>query len=294
MLAWPDYVRHNTQDTFWTENQPTFHAYDYGANIQIEVTEQLRSVPKETRLRSVEESSDSEEESSETEGSTEHEDSYHGSTQGAGLVPKVSYDYEHLFVGGLQQLRTELESKYVLGHIETVSYALAADINCLDGQSSDQGDKLARCLLANRDLVLQEYQRPHDFTFYPLAFYPAYGNFSSPRPPAFLADNVLTVMQENMSYQHNGASVLTCGYFQGYSNIKRSIRHGPDDLLATQGVATAALTLPDRDGNISARVASRRDRLLQRLKGRLTPDDPKSSKPFFREAQRIENAIAEE
>jgi hypothetical protein len=78
-------------------------------------------------------------------------------------------------------------------------------------------------------------------------------------------DNLLAVMQENMSYQHNGASVLHYGYFQGYSNIKRSIRHGPDDLLATKGVATAALALPDRDGNLSARVAARRERLLHRL-----------------------------
>jgi hypothetical protein len=87
-------------------------------------------------------------------------------------------------------------------------------------------------------------------------------------------DNLLAVMQENMSYQHNGASVLSYGYFQGYSNIKRSIRHGPDDLLATKGVATAALALPDRDGNLSARVAGKRNCLLQRLRGQLTPDDP--------------------
>jgi hypothetical protein len=294
MLGWPEHVRHSTQDTFWTENQPAFHAYDYGANIEIDVADRLRAVPKETRLRPVEEESDSEEEAVETGGSAAYNEPSRGSTPGASPSLQASYDYQDLFVGGLHQLRTELEDKYVLDSIETVSYALAVDLNCLDGHSPDPENKLARCLLANRNLVLREYQGLRDFTFYPLAFHPAYGNFSSSQPPAFLMDNLLAVMQENMSYQHNGAGVLSYGYFQGYSNIKRSIRHGPDDLLATKGVATAALALPNRDGNLSARVAAKRDRLLQHLRGQSTPDDPASSRPFVREGQRIERAILEE
>lgn len=294
MLEWPSYVRQNTKDPFWTENQPAFHAYDYGANIEIEATERMRSVPKETRLRPVEEESDSEEEVVELEEGVSFNEWYHGEPSGGNAIPYVSYDYQSLFTGGLDQLRTELEQKYVLGNINTVSYALAVDIHCLDGRSLDPCDKLARCLLADRNMVLREFQGLRDFTFYPLAFHPAHGNFSSPRPPAFLMDNLLAVMQENMSYQHNGSSVLTYGYFQGYSNIKRSIRHGPDDLLATKGVATAALALPNRDGALSARVATKRDRLLQHLRGQLTPNDPDSSKPFARERQRIERAIQEE
>jgi hypothetical protein len=288
MLGWAEYVTQNTREPFWTENQPAFHAYDYGANIEIDVADQLRAVPKETRLRPVDEDSDSEEEAAEIGGSAGYNESSRGST------PAASYDYQELFVGGLHQLRTELEDKYVLDHIETVSYALAVDINCLDGHSPDLDCKPARCLLADRNFVLREYRGPRDFTFYPLAFHPAYGNFSSPQPPAFLMDNLLAVMQENMSYQHNGAGVLSYGYFQGYSNIKRSIRHGPNDLLATKGVATAALALPNRDGNLSARVAAKRDRLLQHLRGQSTPDNPASSRPFVREGQRIERAILEE
>jgi hypothetical protein len=157
MLEWPEYVRQSTHDTFWTENQPAFHAYDYGANIEIDVAEQLRSVPKETRLRSVEEESDSEEEVVEIEGSAEHDEPSRGSTPGSNTAPQVSYDYQNLFVGGLHQLRTELESKYVLDSIETVSYALAVDINCLDGRSPDPDNKLARCLLADRNMVLREF-----------------------------------------------------------------------------------------------------------------------------------------
>jgi hypothetical protein len=63
MQEWPEYVRQNTQDKFWMESQPAFHVYDYGANIEIDVTEQLRSMPKERRLRIAEDDSDSGDES---------------------------------------------------------------------------------------------------------------------------------------------------------------------------------------------------------------------------------------
>ena len=132
MLGWTEHVRQNTQDTFWTENQPAFHAYDYGANIEIDVANQLRAVPKETRLWPVKEESDSEEEAVELEGSAEHDERSRGSTPGARAIAQASYDYQNLFVGGLRELRAELEDKYVLGSIKTVFYALAVDINCLD------------------------------------------------------------------------------------------------------------------------------------------------------------------
>jgi len=82
-----------------------------------------------------------------------------------------------------------------------------------------------------------------------MAFHSAYGNFTSAGPPRFLKDHVLAVMKDNMSFQNDGADVLSCEYFQAYSNIKRSIRYNPEDLLVTQGTATAALTLPTGDAN---------------------------------------------
>jgi hypothetical protein len=88
-------------------------------------------------------------------------------------------------------------------------------------------------------------------TFYPLANHHAYGNFASGRPPAFL-DNVLTILRDNLSFENDGADVLYAGYFQGYSNIKRAIRHAPDDLLASKGIATAAMALSDQDARQSA------------------------------------------
>ncbi|KAL5348503.1 hypothetical protein ACLOAV_005919 [Pseudogymnoascus australis] len=88
-------------------------------------------------------------------------------------------------------------------------------------------------------------------------------------------------------------NVLSCDYFQGYSNIKRSIRYNPEDLLVTQGIATAALTLPESAAKGSARVRAIQQRLLRRMQGSTTPDDLDASRPFARERQRIQHAVAE-
>ena len=105
---------------------------------------------------------------------------------------------------------------------------------------------------------------------------------------------MLAVMKDNMSFQNDGADVLSCDYFQAYSNIKRSIRYNPEDLLVTQGTATAALTLSTMDAQQSASVKAKQQHLLQRLQGGATPDDPNASRPFAREQQRIQRAIAED
>ncbi len=281
MSRWPDYVERHREDLFWLENQPAFHAYDYGANIEITVTEEILSIPQETILRPRDDDSDS-------------ESSFHASSiQGEGDadedvdedVDKQATQDTSLFTDNLAKLKTDLEQKYIPAHIETVTYALAVDIHCADAAQE------TRTLLTNRNQLLEQYRHERDFTFYPLAFHPAYGNFSSPQPPTFLVDNLLAAMQDNMSYQHNGIKVLDCGYFQAYSNIKRSIRHGPNDLLATKGIATAALTLQNRNQNLPAWIIAKRERLLQRLQGQQSPDDPATSQPFAREQRRIEDAI---
>ena len=50
MEDWSQHVTRHSYDTFWTKNQPAFHAYDYGANIKITVSNQLQSLEKETHL----------------------------------------------------------------------------------------------------------------------------------------------------------------------------------------------------------------------------------------------------
>ncbi len=59
-------------------------------------------------------------------------------------------------------------------------------------------EEKALCLLADRSRVAAAYGNPRETTFYPLAFHPRYGNFSSKRPPEFLSD-LLTVLRDNMS-----------------------------------------------------------------------------------------------
>lgn len=356
---WPEYVELHATDQFWRENEPAFHAYDYGANIQIEVNEYLDTLAKEISLRQRDDRSDSEsdadadadadaevdmdhhlssaspasdtgnrfEESMGTPAPSRQNRSRHRPSlpwdmaqedeeldeqlddvdeEGLGDVESVGASHmegesssviaqepppQHLYPAGLAQLRTELERKYVVENIGAISYALAVDINCLDASVADLEHPPARCLLANRNVVVEEYPGPRDFTFYPLAFHPAYGNFSSPRPPSFLTDHVLTVMRDNMSYRNGGRDPLSYGHFQAYSNIKRSIRHGPDDLLATKGIATGALTLPESEAKASRHDQAKQQKLQRQLLGQLTPDDPGASQPFARECQRLETAI---
>jgi len=94
-----------------------------------------------------------------------------------------------------------------------------------------------------------------------------------------------------MSYQNGGADPLSYGYFQAYSNIKRSIRREPQDLLATKGIATAALTLPESEAQASSRVQAKRQRLRRQLLGQTTPEDPDASKPFAREQRLVDAAV---
>lgn len=47
MADWPLHVEQHSYDPFWAQNQPAFHAYDYGANIEIKVSEGLASLEKE-------------------------------------------------------------------------------------------------------------------------------------------------------------------------------------------------------------------------------------------------------
>lgn len=210
-------------------------------------------------------------------------------------VPATEDQREHdaLYSPGLMRLREALEAKYNLDNISHVSYALAVDVHCTAANKYPDAEGRRGppvCLLADRNRVAGEFYGSN-YTFYPLGFHPAYGNFTSDRPPAFLDSDLFTVMKENMSHQNQGADVLSFGFFQGYSNLKRSIRHGPHDLLASHGLATAALTIPSTEAQRTARLKDKQQRLLAQVRGRLTPDNPGASTPFARERQRVEAAM---
>ena len=304
MQHWNHYIQEHTTDVFWHQNQPAFHAYDYGANIPIVISDYVCSLSPEVSLRPPQ---DDESDASDDD-DRDHDmfypipdplsspnDSVSEPSHVENVTPLPGLVSTESFPHGLKQLHDELEQKYVVDHIRSVSFALAVDINCLDTSvEEDSGQHPARCLLADRNLVSKEFRGARDFTFYPLAFHPAYGNFSSSRPPSFLNDHVLAVGQDNMSYRNGGSDALTYGYFQAYSNIKRSIRHGPDDLLVTKGIATGGLTLSEAEARASIRLQSKRQKLRRQLMGLATPDDPDASRPFAREERRIRNLVDSE
>ncbi|KAG8664931.1 uncharacterized protein FPOAC1_012908 [Fusarium poae] len=356
MANWKTFSENHSYDRFWVDNEPAFHTYDCGANIEIEVNEELKDLPMETRLRSESEDendsdSDSDpdseiepepepepepelaseldpgepgsetesEHSSELEASgldavDDHENS-HGDhrggtvsggeapTEGNPAGPENSHNIyqEHLYSGGLEHLRTELEKKYNIDNIDQISYALAADVNCIERTSSNRSsfqqgdvDNGTLSLLADRCALVRHFGGLKGFTFYPLAFHPRYGNFSSPHPPPFLND-ICLVMRHNMSYRNNGAEdVLSFGYFHAYSNIKRTIRHSPEDLLPARGIATGALTLPPSEAKQRGYISARQQRLLRTLAGEQTPDQPSLTMPFAREGHRIRAAMSQE
>jgi hypothetical protein len=381
MKNWKTFSENHAYDRFWIDNEPAFHTYDCGANIEIEVNEELEDLPMETRLRSESEDdedpdSDSDSESgaaseiepepdSELEPEPEPEpelelepgpdldpelgsevgpepdselelelelesgftldpgdantvedhgdDGYGNLGDGTGsgnevpigsapAGPENDHDvYQgHLYTGGLEHLRTELEKKYNIDNIDQISYALAADINCIERSPSirsalqQETDDGTLSLLADRRALVQHFGGLKGFTFYPLAFHPRYGNFSSPRPPPFL-DDVCLVMRDNMSYRNSGADdVLSFGQFHAYSSdVKRTIRHRPEDLLPARGIASGALTLPPSEAKQRGYICARQQRLLRTLSGEQTPDQPSLTMPFAREGHRIRAAMSQ-
>ncbi|KAG7402837.1 hypothetical protein Forpe1208_v016711 [Fusarium oxysporum f. sp. rapae] len=382
MKNWRTFSENHAYDRFWVDNEPAFHTYDCGANIEIKVNKEVEDLPMETRLRSESEDdedsdsdsdsgSDSESDSAsseigpepdsemepgpelELEHETEHEPELepelgsgiepepgsglelesgstldpndanavddHGddgngnlgdSTSSGNEVPTEgsragpgndhAIYQEHLYSDGLEHLRTELEKKYNIDNIDQISYALAADINCIERNPSIRSpfqqeiDDGTLSLLADRRALVRHFGGLKGFTFYPLAFHPRYGNFSSPRPPPFL-DDVCLVMRDNMSYRNSGADdVLSFGQFHAYSSdVKRTIRHSPEDLLPARGIATGALTLPPSEAKQRGYICARQQRLLRTLSGEQTPDQPSLTMPFAREGHRIRAAMSQ-
>ena len=90
---------------------------------------------------------------------------------------------------------------------------MAIDINYLDTRFLEKDLPPTRCLLANRNYMAREFGRARDFSFFPLAFHPTYGNFSSTYVSAFLTNYVLAIMKNNMSFRNSGMDPLSCEYF---------------------------------------------------------------------------------
>jgi hypothetical protein len=84
---WMEYVAtHSCGDVFWKENHPAFHTYDYGTNIEIEVSEPLHSLVKETSLRRSNEGADSDSDSSSDTGHDHRDHRDHGTQRETGAA----------------------------------------------------------------------------------------------------------------------------------------------------------------------------------------------------------------
>jgi hypothetical protein len=106
MEQWNAHINQYTEDAFWREAQPAFHAYDYGANIEIEPTDSLEHLPPLTRLCPVDEESDSDAGLSEEEEEliTEGPRSQHCPSTESTISPDPSSYTENLYSSGLHQL----------------------------------------------------------------------------------------------------------------------------------------------------------------------------------------------
>jgi hypothetical protein len=104
MQGWDDYKTTQTIDEFWTENRPAFHAYDYGANIALDITEELQELRKEEPIQNA----------------TDDYPSDLDDAEDPALPPSppaVATDAEseaELYTEGLQSLRTELRPNSTL------------------------------------------------------------------------------------------------------------------------------------------------------------------------------------
>ncbi|KAH7010977.1 hypothetical protein EDB80DRAFT_571329, partial [Ilyonectria destructans] len=99
------------------------------------------------------------------------------------------------YSNNLEQLYKALKQKYNLKNISHILYTLAVDIYYT---ASDQLEA-AVYLLADCNRVTIEFYSSN-YTFYPLSFHSIFRNFTSNSPPAFLDNNLFTIIKNNISY----------------------------------------------------------------------------------------------
>ncbi|KAF2864233.1 hypothetical protein K470DRAFT_267703 [Piedraia hortae CBS 480.64] len=125
-------------------------------------------------------------------------------------------------VDGIQDRIWELGARYDLRGIHEISYALSLNLNAEeDDGSSDHDEPQVRCLLEDRSVM--HVQLDKGYTFYPVVFNPALGNFGANAPPDFLKPTCERT-EQRLSRAKNGAGVVSPGYWQAYSNVKKALK----------------------------------------------------------------------
>ncbi|EHA58545.1 hypothetical protein MGG_14341 [Pyricularia oryzae 70-15] len=329
MRGWKNWADGFEPTFFWQVHLPAFHAYNYGSNMPIPISPGIYGLLEETYLpephkeesdqkslngtkggegengedmpvrkggnsdMDVDVDEDKDEDGNGENNGDDGDDGNDGDNNGDGgndeEEDQDEESYEQMISDsqGLKTLIDGLRDRFDLENIGAISYAVAVCIYCVE--EGPDGTKEVRCLTVDRNQIAVEYPQK-DYTFYPQAFHPAYGNMSSPSPPEFLKP-LTTIIKSNASRRNESADVLSFGYFQGYSNVKRNVRHSPKDLLPTKGFATAAFTIPATDAAATAAARDRRKNLINIMRGVKSPKYPNATKPFARELFQMETAI---
>ncbi|KAL3290663.1 hypothetical protein RB213_005855 [Colletotrichum asianum] len=228
----------------YARHKPAFYAYNYRANIEIEVSKELYDLLRERHCAM--DDSEDEEDGEEIGGGWVDDDDNDETLQLEEL--SVADDGPRRaevegVAGAYRCMRSSRGGIDYLENITAVSYALAV---CINSNRTTKADRLETCcLLANRNMLMREFASTCDYTFYL--------NMLSNCPPMFL-NLLFAAMKGNMSDQNEGAN--------GYSNIKRSVRHSPHDLLAMKGYATGVLTMLTLDAGAMLVAREKRERLL--------------------------------
>ncbi|KAF5228402.1 hypothetical protein FAUST_11105, partial [Fusarium austroamericanum] len=192
-------------DKFWQHHQPAFHAYDFGANIQIDITDGVRNLTPETISQAggndLSVNSDANDEAAQQQlreesimadsGSARRslgiEADVESSQTGPSPTEYLNPNPDSLYSADLLHLREDLAAKYALNNIGHVSYALAVDLNCLDS------DGYPRAMLADRNKVAAEYPCG-SYNFYPLGLASKNATW-----PSILGEAIRHTREENVT-----------------------------------------------------------------------------------------------
>jgi len=173
------------------------------------------------------------------------------------IMPNIPHGNagQTIYWNSLDRLATVLNDCYDLESVATFSSAIATNIRI-----SSNGRPVR--LLAARNLMNDEFMDEKDYYFYPRGFSPYLGNFQAASPPSFLKDQVSDNIQREFETEDSDGRVFRAGYYQGYSETKPVIRHGPHDVLPTKGLSQAALGI-DSD-LVDSKVKSQRNKTAEK------------------------------
>ncbi|KAH7471730.1 hypothetical protein FOMA001_g13322 [Fusarium oxysporum f. sp. matthiolae] len=314
-------------DTFWTDHQPAFHAYDYGANINIEVNEGIANLEEETVIRPAYLDGLDDEDDESGDGYEEENSSLLATQQGWGQVggEEQEGDVDELYNDVASQIPlnlgpgcTDADHRDVDDEADANGHHDDDDDDDNNNNNGDDDERERRFLewmneSENTDvgqhngtqLEDQEHQDDGQANSQQQPLSPDTGGSDDVHsrqapdaPPSSLSRSSASAPATEDQREHDAL------YSPGLMRLREALeaKYNLDnishvsyalavDVHSSHGLATAALTIPSTEAQRTARLKDRQQRLLVQVRGRLTPDNPGASTPFARERQRVEAAM---